>query len=428
MNIFQAERKPFYQTVLDNVLFFTGAYRPLGALVYRVLYAIFGLNALPLRLLCYGLMLGNLLLLYRAAALIATREAAALAALIAAYNFGFVDLYLNSGTIYDLLCYCFYLSAFVIYVRARRHFAAVFLILYVCALNSKEIAVTLPVVLLLYELLLSKERASKRWAALAIAALITPLYTWSKLSSASVLAGNDAYRLHLGVRTYLRAFGRYLADLAYLPPGSIDITAAAAILALLLALALLSRQRTLLFLALFIVIAPMPVAFILYRGAYAFYVASFGLFLYIALLLTYIRRVMGRALAGPGELTPQANLVLQADTFVFAAIFLVLFHSSRILPTVSADQNRIQSVLAQMSSVTAAKLAPRSRILFLDDPFPVDSTDLVYLVLLCRRSPEMTVDRQKKLSTKLTPEAVKGYDALFSFQGDKPIQVFSVPN
>ena len=62
--------------------------------------------------------------------------------------------------IYDVLCGFFYLAALTYYVHIRKKdiiFAPlqllIFLVLYVLALNSKEMAVTLPVIVLIYEFL-----------------------------------------------------------------------------------------------------------------------------------------------------------------------------------------------------------------------------------------------------------------------------------
>jgi hypothetical protein len=70
------------------------------------------------------------------------------------------DLYYSTGSVYDLLCFTFYYAAFLSYLRFRakasplgwRHILVV-LFLYLCALAAKEMAVTLPLFLLLYELL-----------------------------------------------------------------------------------------------------------------------------------------------------------------------------------------------------------------------------------------------------------------------------------
>jgi len=40
--------------------------------------------------------------------------------MLASYNAGFIDLYYNTGTIYDLLCFGFYFSALQLYVNVRK--------------------------------------------------------------------------------------------------------------------------------------------------------------------------------------------------------------------------------------------------------------------------------------------------------------------
>lgn len=84
MNIYQARRVAFCETVIDNILFFTPAYRALGSLVYRIEFLLFGLNSLPYRLVCFSLILGNLYVAYRAAKAIASAEPALLTALVMA--------------------------------------------------------------------------------------------------------------------------------------------------------------------------------------------------------------------------------------------------------------------------------------------------------------------------------------------------------
>src|SRR5947207_710512 len=111
MNIYKAWREPYYRILLENIFYFTPAYRPFGSLVYRLLFDVAGVHALPYRIVCFALMLGNIYLIYRTAAAITTKEAGMLAALFASYNSAFIDLYYNTGTIYDLLCFTFYFLA-----------------------------------------------------------------------------------------------------------------------------------------------------------------------------------------------------------------------------------------------------------------------------------------------------------------------------
>src|SRR5262249_42723875 len=121
--------------------------RPLGALFYRAIFAMAGLNPMPYRAGCLLLLLANLGLLYLLCRrLSGSNEIAALACLLGTYHAHLADLYYSTGTVYDLLCGTLYLSALVYYsggeLSWRRN--GIFLALYVAALGAKEMAITLP--------------------------------------------------------------------------------------------------------------------------------------------------------------------------------------------------------------------------------------------------------------------------------------------
>src|SRR5205085_568762 len=110
------------------------------------------------------ILLANIFLTYAVARRLSdSREVGALAALLGCYHSSFAPLYFDTGYIYDVLCYFFYFAALLIYLRTRqsgREFwgwpLAATAVLYICALNSKEMAVTLPLVIVIYELLYRK--------------------------------------------------------------------------------------------------------------------------------------------------------------------------------------------------------------------------------------------------------------------------------
>src|SRR5260370_35464333 len=81
-----------------------------------------------------------------------------MACLIGAYHAHLADLYYSTGTAYDLLCYLFTFLTLVIYMGIRESGRyptwrqnGVLLILYLCALGSKEMAVGLPLYVTIYE-------------------------------------------------------------------------------------------------------------------------------------------------------------------------------------------------------------------------------------------------------------------------------------
>ena len=429
MNMYKAWREPYHRILLENLFYFTPGYRPMGSLVYRLLFDLAGVHALPYRILCFALMLGNLYLLYRTAAAISTKETGLLAALFVSYNPGFIDLYYNTGTIYDLLCFTFYFLALGLYVHVRqagqylkRRTLISVLILYVCALNSKEMAVTLPAILLGYELVFGRARHEvespghgvSRWGPAVLSAVLTLPYVLGKLSSPSPLTGNEAYRLHLGVRTYFRALGHYLEIFA-LPFDSLKVSASVLILLLLGTIAILGRRRSLVFAWLFIVITPLPVAFVGLRGGYAIYISTFGIALFLAVSIVESRKALARFVTGnDGPLAFGTRRLLQFDTFVLCLLLLLVFHNARPLVETSSEDKRLQSFAMQINAFQP-KIDPSWKILFLDDPFPTgDWTPLTWLRLYYR-APDLVVDRIKRMPQMPDRNVIDSYDCIFTF-------------
>ena len=127
-----------------------GGYRPMGGLFYLPLLDAFGLNPAPFHVVMLALMLAIAWLVYRFARVLGCPEiVAGLAALPACYHAGLSLLYYNTSFIYDVLCCFFYLAAVVYYAGIRssgRTLTALqtaLVLALLCALNSKEMAVTL---------------------------------------------------------------------------------------------------------------------------------------------------------------------------------------------------------------------------------------------------------------------------------------------
>src|SRR5207244_1062240 len=101
----------------------------------------------------------NLSLLHRfARRLTASAAIAWLATLLSAYHAWFVDIYFNTSALEELACFFFYVSAFLYYLRVRQSGrylnlgqVAMICLLFICAPDSKETAITLPIFLGLYE-------------------------------------------------------------------------------------------------------------------------------------------------------------------------------------------------------------------------------------------------------------------------------------
>jgi hypothetical protein len=412
MNMYLAWRKPYSRILLENIFYFTPGYRPMGTLVYRLLFDSAGINAFPYRLVCLGLIIANLYLVYRTAGAIAGVETGCLAALLACYNSGFADLYLNSGTIYDVLCFTFYFAAFLLYVNVRNKNGflpprglAAFLLLYICALDSKEAAVTLPVAVLLYELIFHPDEAHSRarWLPAALGAALTVPFVIGKFSGSSPLIGNEGYRLHLGVRTYFRALYHYLG--VFVGPAGV------AFFTTPILVAARGKRSSLIFAVLFVLAAVLPVAFIPLRGGYAVYIATFGMALALAALIVEGRNVLARFVPGAGG--PAA----QAGTFLTCLLALVAFHNSWPMPGISLEDGLIRSMVSELDA-RRLQLNPKGRVLFLDDPFPLSYTPL-FVLSLYYRAPDLAVDRVRMMAQKPDTAAIDSYDSILTFDGER---------
>jgi len=199
------------QSLLAFAKFWTAYYRPGGALYYLPLYHFFGLNPLPYRIVQISTLALSVPIAYYLALLLASSRSVAFLAVLAFCYHPYVASVVFAGAfIYDVLCGLFYFAALTYYVHIREKEAylrplqlVLFLMLYICALNSKEMAVTLPMIVLIYELLKSPRWAS--WNAFlswswrdAVPALtggaITAFYVYSKIRGIGSTTGSESYR------------------------------------------------------------------------------------------------------------------------------------------------------------------------------------------------------------------------------------------
>src|SRR5438876_8273164 len=185
-------------------------YRPGGALYYLPLYHFFDLDPLPYRIVQIGILVASIpLVYYLSRRLASSRSIAFVAVLALCYHPRLAGLVFVGAFIYDVLCGFFYFAALAYYLHIRERGASLrpvqlvgFLALYVMALNCKEMAVTLPVIVLIYEFLKSPNwtdwKAFLRWirtsaATSLIAALLTIFYVYGKIHGSGSLASLDPY-------------------------------------------------------------------------------------------------------------------------------------------------------------------------------------------------------------------------------------------
>ena len=381
-----------------------GQDRPLGQAVYRGLFSLAGLHPLPFRLVAFALLAGNLALLYRFCVRLAgSRETAALTCLIGAYHAHLADLYYSTGAIYDLLCCFFVLWALGNYVGIRQggRYAdwrqqAALLALYICALASKEMAVALPVYVVLYEALYAgnlgtwlRRGAAFWWVSLAL----TVAYTMVKTGGPYAMTANPDYALRFTAHAFFSGWKHYLGDLFY---GAIVFNTLKTVLlfAAMLALALYTRRREILFAWVVAVAGALPVIFIPPRGFFAIYLALPGWYLFAAGALVWARDGVARRL-------PQWAAALGArpeQVMLFVALVAILvplhWHQKPLGNYwVEGSYREVRSVLDPLDR--AGPLRPGARVLFLADPFDPGDWILSNMFRLHYRDRALQVDRVK---------------------------------
>lgn len=379
MNLTGSWRVPLWRHLFEVVFFFlpSETYRPVASVFYRIFFELFGFTPLPFRVACYLVLLANLALAWAIAyRLTKSWQPATLTALIFAYHGQFWTLYMSTGFCYDLLCYFFYAAAFLYYLNGRArgiHLRpgriAAWCAIYILCLGSKEMAVSLPVVMLAYETLESPPRGwgwlTREARAPLIGGAMTALFVAGRMMGAGALSSMEAYRPVFSLETYLSHAGHWISEALYDPrPHNLAIA-----VSLLLAAPVVSRSKTLRLSFVWMAVGILPIAFIPQRGIAQAYIPAYALALFAAIAAhDMLARVPGRS----------------AILFGVIPAILFLWHS-RYGPLDFAAMNepgaKIRAVYEQLS-LLQPEFPRDGRVLFARDPFPDNdwaSTFLVYL-------------------------------------------------
>src|SRR5262249_51447916 len=147
--------------IRENLYLWKGEFRPFGAFFYRGLWAIFGFDPWPYRIAELAVCAANMALCFWFIRLVSASERiAALATLLFAFQVRMLEVWFRTMAIFDVLCFSFLWLAAGSYIAARRNGGdlsarriVVLLVLFICALNSKEFAVCLPLFVFTWEFL-----------------------------------------------------------------------------------------------------------------------------------------------------------------------------------------------------------------------------------------------------------------------------------
>ena len=432
MNLYRSWIFPVGHLLKANLLFFLASDygRPMGSLWYRVIFAFTGFHAFWFHASNVAILAANIWLTYVVARRLAgSREIAAFTALAMTYQQPLMWLYYNTGFIYDVLCYFFLFSALALYLRVRDRDEALrpwqwtaLFALYICALNTKEMAVMLPAFLGFYELLYHTPRdwrpaALGRWLlregrATLITGAVAVLFAIGRSIGPLSMTNNAAYKPSFTLTQFLSTSGHFLGDYLSMP----DWPAWEVLLlwAALAAIAWAARSRVLAFAWLFLMFSPLPVAFIMPRGAAQYYVCVFGWMLYAAVLLSKLAALLLRDDRLPEWLMSRvrgAALFLVAAAILYS-VYKPQSYTAVILGSREPDDNR--NTVTTLHAA-APVIHPNSSLLFLNDPIPADWFNLIFIVQLSYHDPTLHVSRVKEMKQPPTADEIAKYDYVFDY-------------
>ena len=199
--------------------------RPVGALAFRVLYRLFGLDPVPFHWLSLGLHLANMtMLLLVARRLIASRWVAAAIALAygtwSAANEGATW----AADIFDVLGAALILAVMLTFSSRRWGVRLASVLLFFVALRTKETAIVLPAMLLVWVLVCHHRREWLReakltlWPHFLLAAVFVALYIPLLAEHQRVEDTSNPYRMDFSTRAFGEGLYFYVSRMLYGPP------------------------------------------------------------------------------------------------------------------------------------------------------------------------------------------------------------------
>ncbi|HLI84896.1 MAG TPA: hypothetical protein VKV17_13315 [Bryobacteraceae bacterium] len=411
-----------------QLLFWKGYYRPMGAAFYLPLYHWFGLNPAPFQAAILALLAINAIVLYWLAITLGAGEVAAgVAALVAAYPAGLTNLVYKTDMIYDVLCFLFFTGAALAYAAVRergrrldRKQTALFLFLYLCALNSKEMALTMPLVLAAYEFFYQRRRA-RRWTLPAITAAMAALSFYGKIFGVQALVANSSYRPEFSLYRFLKfqkgALHDLLAQLA--TPGWRGVLFLWALVGFL---AWRRNHPLLRFTWAWMLVTPLPIAFLPDRFQGCLYLPLAGWAIFAAAIAVALAKALANVLVNE----PIFRRLGRSGVFALLIACAVLLWTNRmrylkteVVRPAAASQGALTArVIGQLRALNP-RVPPGSQVVFRNDPFPGWDMTFIGALWFGDRSIHVYNQRQERLS----PGEMQRMDHIFDFENGRLVQV-----
>jgi len=400
-------RTPLGMMLVQALTVFTPEYRPMGGLYYRTLFAVFGLNPVAFRVAAFLLLGLNLALAWRfARELSGSRFAAAVCTLLFAFHPALSALYYGDGTIYDVLCLSFLLAALITYVRVRQEDGflstrdlLVVMAFFGGALGSKEMALTFPGMLVVYEGVFHSHLRSlgRRARPIVILGVMTALCMAWKTFAPNPMSSNigQAYTPRFDLTFIGHGYLSYYQQLVLDP--SLGGTALLVGLLVALGVAAALRNRVMLFGLLFANLALLPVCVIPGRGGFVWYIPVLGWALYAGSALWQLSTALSALTRAPAYW--QATLL---GVVAIAGYWFQAPGAAQLGAPYMQEQQPLRSLMRAARSASP-KLPAGSRILLEGDPADVTSLIPLFLLRLGYRDAGLWVEPVAQLPENDSP-------------------------
>lgn len=408
-------------------------YRPLGGLFYMPLYELAGLNPLPYRAVILAFLTLNTYLTYATARLLTRSVIVAFgAAVLTCFHGAQFALYYNTSQVYDVLCFTFWYAAFYYYARIRlqeRYLGAIaivtLLVLYVCALNAKEMGVTLPLLLLIFEVAFARHTGLWReqfrirqpiQVALpfVILGIATLAYVYGKTVGSKSMAAMDAYRPRLSLGMFLDSNAHYAAELFYQDGPTIGRWGIVFLWLVMLYLAMRRRQPHLYWALANVTLGTIPIALIPERPTASMYLPAFGYALFTATVLHMVIRWISRE-----PLFRRLRIGPLPTRAVLSAV-AVAAYGANMHDAVDqgagawrASQDQTFSAMQQLNGARS-RIKRGARMVYLEDPLLDWEAYFVTRLVLNDHAADITL--QKKHDHILTAAELDQYDHVLTFE------------
>lgn len=428
MNMAGYWRRGWPALITAQFQFWSSYYRPMGGLFYQPLLDVFGLDPLPYRVVIAVFLTANALLAYYAATLL-TRSLiiSVLTGVLTAYHSRMLMLHYNTSQVYDVLCFFFWFVSLILFlqVRSKGRFLgagsiAALSIAYICCLNSKEMGVTLPLMLLAWEVIhWERSHVLRRSLPIVVTGLLTLIYVVGKMMGPDPISGWPGYKPVFTVGRFLDNNGHFAADILYLET-ALD---KAGLLLLWAGIAYLVFRRRRLWmrwaLAL-IIFGALPISFSPARGAQCLPIPLFGFALVVSTVAADVIRFLSRE-----PLLGRRNL--RAPARIAICLTVIVWHQSRMLreqqkhlPEVRNAQDVTWLGIQEMQRVRQ-QIRRGSRIAIVKDP-GLD-WEMYFVTELVLRDRSAVITLQQTHDHILTPQEIAGYDHVLTFDDNNVLQV-----